>query len=349
MLAALALLLAVVGWFMPAGADTTGILKVRSNVEAAEVWVDGALLGKAPMTKYIAVGSHQVRVVADNYDPFVRKVEVTADKTVEVQAQLTPGPGTVELVGPPGARLTLDGVDKGALPLRIPAPSAGTHKWSVTAPKYETGTGSFDYVSGKNLLIAVELTPSRGIWVVESTPAGATVRLDGEEVGKTPLRLTDIEPGPHTVVIDGGADGLVVRSVDTSDGSRGEVKANLPKSGATLEIATGSPNGQVFIDGALVGTGAKVTVGPLAKGRTKMEIRAGEHSAHDTVNVPARGTLHLRAGGDEIVEQKPLLERWGFWAVVGGAAVAGGVTTAAVVNGMQPAEAPVGDTVVNLP
>jgi hypothetical protein len=347
--AVLALLLAVVGWFLPAHADTTGILKVRSNVEAAEVWVDGALLGKAPLTKYIAVGSHQVRVVADNYDPFVRKVDVSADKTVEIQAQLTPGPGTVELVGPPGARLSLDGVDKGALPLRLPAPSSGKHEWSVTAPKFEAGTGSFEYTPGKNLLITVELTPSRGIWVVESTPAGATVVLDGHEVGKTPLRLTDIEPGPHAVLVDGGANGLVVRNVDTTDGSRGEVKVSLPKNGATLEVNTGHAEGEVRIDGVLVGSGAKVAIGPIEKGRVKMEIRGSGQSVSDTVSIPSRGTLHLHAVGDEITEQKPLVQRWGFWAVVGGAAVAGGVTTAAVVNGLQPADAPVGDSVVSLP
>ncbi len=350
--AALALLLSLVGLFVPpatAADGPTGILKVRSDVEGAEVWVDGALLGATPLTKYLDVGPHQLRVVADRHDPFVRRVEVVADKTLDVQATLTPGAGTVEFAGPPGARLTMDGTDRGPLPIRLPAPAPGAHTWRVDAPRFEPALGSLDFVAGKNFLIDVEMKSSRGVFVVESTPPGAAVRLDGAEVGVTPLRREGVEPGRHVVVLTHPDAAGVVRVVDTTDGSRGEVVVTLPKSGGTLDITTGSPDAQVLLEGALVATGAHVVLGPFEKGRMKVQVLLGEREVEDTVFVPARGTVALRVSTDDLVERKPLTQRWGFWAVVGGAAVAGGATTAAVVVASAPEPPPTGDTVVVLP
>ncbi|MDP2312973.1 MAG: PEGA domain-containing protein [Pseudomonadota bacterium] len=350
--AALALLLSVAGLLLPtaAAADApTGILKVRSNVEGAEVWLDGAVLGVTPLTKYLAVGPHQIRVVADRHDPFVRRVEIAEDKTLEVQATLAPGAGTLEFSGPPGARLVLDGADRGPLPLRLPAPAVGAHPWRVEAPKFEPAEGTVDFVAGKNYLVEVQMQSSRGVFVVDSTPVGASVRLDGAEVGVTPLRLTDIAPGRHVVILTHAEAAGILRVVDTTDGSRGEVRATLPKGGGTLDITTGSADAQVLLDGALVGSGPHVLVGPFEKGRLKVQVQIADRKIVDTVSVPARGTVALRVAGDSLVERKPLTQRWGFWALVGGAAVAGGATTAAVVVASAPDPLPTGDTVVELP
>jgi hypothetical protein len=350
--AALALFVALSGMFLPTAAAAdgpTGILKVRSNVEGAEVWLDGALLGATPLTKYLAVGAHQIRVVADRYDPFVRRVEIAEDKTLEVQASLTPGTGTIEFTGPPGARLLLDGTDRGPLPIRLPGPNPGTHAWRVEAPKFEPAEGRIEFVGGRNYLVDVKLPSSRGVFVVESTPAGATVSLDGKNVGATPLRLENIEPGRHVVLVTHPDRAAILRVVDTTDGTRGEVKATLPTTGGVLDITTGSTDAQVLLDGAPVGAGAHVTVGPFEKGKMKVQVLVGDRKVTDTVSVPARGTVALRVAGDSLLERKPLVQRWGFWAIVGGAAVAGGATTAAVVVATAPEPPPTGDTVVVLP
>jgi hypothetical protein len=350
--AALSLLLTLVGLLAPpawAAEGTSGILKVRSNVEGAEVWLDGAVVGKAPLTRYVPVGAHQVRVVADRYDPYVRRVDILEDKTVEVQATLTPGAGTLEFAGPPGARLLLDGADRGPLPIRLANPGAGVHRWQVEAPRFEPAEGQIEVVDGKNYLVNVEMRSSRGVFVVESTPPGAAVSLDGRPVGQTPLRLEDIEPGEHVVVLTHPELAGVVRLVDTSDGSRGEVKATLPKSGGSLDITTGSADARVLIHGADVGGGQRVELGPLEKGRVKLTVVLGDRKVVDTVAVPARGRLALRVAGSVLVERKPLTQRWGFWAAIGGAAVAGGVTGGVIAAANAPPPPPTGDSVEVLP
>lgn len=350
-ISALALLIHLLAWLIPGASaeDATGILKVRSTVDGAEVWVDGALLGTAPVTKYLPAGAHTLRVVADHHDPFVRRIDIAVDRTLDVNAALSRGAGTVEFTGPAGARVSLDGVDRGPLPIRLPAPAPGPHVWRVDAPKMEPAEGRIDVVAGRNYLVEAALASSAGVFVVASTPEGARVVLDGKDVGVTPLRLEGVPLGKHGVLVQMDGRAAIVRSVDTTDGSRGEVVATLPASGGTLAVSTGRADAKVYVNDALVGEGDVVKVGPLEKGRAKVRVELGDRVATDTLSIPARGQVALRVAGDSLVERKPLVQRWGFWAAVGGGAVATGTAAAVVAKLAEPEPPPSGDVVVALP
>ena len=330
--------------------DATAILKVRSSVVGADVYVDGEKLGVTPLTKYLPAGTHQVRVVADRHDPFVRKVDLVKDTTFDLQAQLVPGAGTLEFTGPAGARLLLDDVDRGAVPIRLPSPAAGAHRWKVVQPGAEPAEGVLDVVAGRNYLVPVALESSRGVVVVTSRPAGAKVRLDGADVGVTPLRLKGIAPGKHAVDIALDGHARAVRALDTSGGGRGEVDVTLYKGGATVVVATGAADAKVYGNEVLLGTGAVVRIEGVERGRLKLRVE-GSVVANGVVTVPAEGLVDLRVAGASVVERRPLVRQWPFWAGVGGVVVAGGATAAAVVvaNQPEPVPLPTGASVVVLP
>ncbi len=326
-----------------------GILKVKSNVATAEVFVDGQSLGTVPITRFLPPGSHAIRVVADNYDPYVRRVEVLDGKATDVNAALMDGVGTAEFTGPAAARLEIDGHDRGVLPTRLSDLTPGPHTWKVTSPKYEPAEGKLDYVQGKNYLIDVSMASSEGVFVVDSTPTGAQVLLDGKSVGQTPLRLHGVPPGIHGVIVQAPDHATVIRTVDTTDGSRGEVVATLPKGGSMLKITTGSADAKVFLDGTPIGEGASVRFGPIEKGRMQVAVETDGKRVSAAFSIPGSGTLLLRRSGDTVEKQKPLTQRWGFWAAIGGGVAVGtgaGIATAVAV---QPEPPPSGDTVVTLP
>lgn len=326
-----------------------GIVKVKSNVAAAEVFIDGQSLGQVPVTRFLPPGSHSMRVVADNYDPLVRKVDVAEGKTSEVNALLAPGDGTAEFEGPPAGRLYIDGTESGLLPIRISELTGGSHSWKVTSAKYEPQEGVLDFVKGKNYLISVPMTSSAGVFLVESTPAGADVQLDGKSVGQTPLRLEGIAAGTHGLVLQFEGRATVVRTVDTSDGSRGELTVSLPKGGSTLKVATGSPSGKVFLNGAPIGEGAVVNFGPVEKGHATVTVEVDGQRVSAGQTLPASGTLMLRRTPDGIERMKPLTQRWGFWAAIGGGAAVGAGAGVVTAVALQPEPLPSGDTVVTLP
>jgi hypothetical protein len=338
---------------MLGGADIAraadGILKVRSNVAAAEVWVDGQSLGPVPVTRFLAPGSHAVRVVADNFDPYVRKVDVQDGKTTDVNATLVAGTGTAEFVGAPASRLEVDGHDRGALPIRLSDLAPGPHVWKVTSPKFEPAEGTLLFLAGKNYLVNVPTVSSAGVLVVDTSPSGATVLLDGKDVGVTPLRLEGVPLGVHGLVLKAADRATVVRTVDTTDGSRGQVTASLPSGGSIIKVTTGSATGKVFLNGTPIGEGATVKFGPVEKGRAQVAIEVDGDRASASFNLPASGTLLLHRSGDAVEKQKPLVARWGFWAAVGGGVAVGAGAGIATATAVQPEPAPSGDTVVTLP
>ncbi|HWE31146.1 MAG TPA: PEGA domain-containing protein [Polyangia bacterium] len=85
---------------------------------------------------------------------------------------------------PTGALVFVDGHERGASPLRI-AVAAGTHDVVAERPRWSSAHAHVD--GGGRVQLALERPLAR--LRVTSTPPGAAVRLDGRDVGVTPLEL----------------------------------------------------------------------------------------------------------------------------------------------------------------
>lgn len=339
--------------------QAAGIVRVTSPVGSAQVYVDNEPVGFTPVTRYLPAGPHVIRVTADGYDPFVRRVEVVADTTLDVAAQLLPGNGTVEfVVQPAGAKLTLDGGAPVPTPVRLRDLEAREHQYRITAQGYETVEGSFTFERGKNLLFPVKLRSTAGLLEVRSTPTPARVWLDGQSVGETPLSVEDVPPGAHVVRLELADHATVFRRFDNSDGSKGDISVSMPEDGASLAVNTGHVQGVVRLEGHELGQGELVRVPELERGRYQLEVSApGHKTLAQSVEVPPRGRLILKAelvppdasGDGELTRVRPLVARWTFWggvALGAGAATAGGVLLA---EALTPEPVPESETVVVLP
>lgn len=329
-----------------------GTLEVNANVPQAVVHIDGQLAGPAPMTRQMAVGSYLVRVTADGFDPFVRQVRVEAGQSAQVGAQLSRGGGTADfLVEPAGARVEINGKDTGLVtPTRLTGLQDGRYRYRLVRDGYEPIEGDFEVKNRSNPLVFHEMKSSRGLFVITSDPEGATVYLDGKQVGVTPLELEGIEPGMHQVGVQAPGHALLVREVDTSDGSKGEVRARLKKDGGTLTIKTGSPDAVVHMDGVPVGTGKRVKV-KATRGTYQVDVDDSAGSAVGSAKVPATGSAlyvaDLEAG--ELELGTPLTRRWTFWTGVGVGVAAIGTGSAIAAVAARPDPLPSGDVTLTLP
>jgi len=75
--------------------------------------------------------------------------------------------------------------------------------------------GDSDRADGRRLLDEIERRPST--FVVASTPAGATVNVDGRALGITPFAST-LAPGAHEVKVERAGAGSTTRHVEARDG-----------------------------------------------------------------------------------------------------------------------------------
>ena len=339
-------------------ADPTGAISVDSNVDGAHVYVDYVEVGVTPYQGELTIGSHSIRIAADNFTPWTTRVDIQAETPSELSAELFAGNGTVEfMVTPAGATVTVDGQPMGNAPIRLNDMPLGEHEFVLNSPQHEPVAGNFTYSSGTNILIFEQLQSSQGLFSFESNPNGADVFLDNDLVGVTPLNLTGVESGVHRVRVQLGGYGTVLREVDTSEGTRGDVQVTMLADPPELRIKTGTDDASVYVDGHLIGEGSRVSL-ELARGTYALRVEApGFQSTERSVRVPREGSVSYRAsmsmnGTSESSSLElitPLTSRWTFWAVVGAGAVGAGVTGAVVAESMAPDPPPTGDVEVLLP
>lgn len=339
--------------------EPSGLVRIQSPRPGSQVWIDNELIGEAPITRYLPVGKHTVRVAADGFDPDVRRIDVMEGRTVEVTPQLIPGNGTVEFQASPGtARLIINDRDVLPVPMRFDDLAEGEYRYRFEAEGYEPEEGSFVFQRGQNLLLTARLKSSRGLVEFVTRPEGARVWLDGEHVGVTPLQVEAVDPGLHAVKIHLKGYATVFEQLDTSSGEKGSVDMKLREEGATFVVSTGRDDATVHLDGVAVGTGSTVKVPSLNRGRYLLEVSAKDHDPVDAkITVPEKGrsawkaTLKPASGKAEsaIKEVVPLHENWLFWTGVGtgaAAVTAGGLIT---YSALKPDPIEPGDVVVRVP
>ena len=339
--------------------EAEGRLQFNSPMPGAQVYINNQLIGTTPMKTTLPPGPHTIRITADGFDPFVRRVDVEANQNQSINAELIPGRGTVEfLANTRGAKVIIDGRREWPLPVRLSDIAPGSYRFEIQAPGHDSLTGEFQFSTGRNVFIYEELVSSLGKVEIVSKPDGAVVFLDGEQVGVTPLQLNDVPAARHVVRLEMDNRATVFRTLDTSDGSRGHLEARIPDSGAALKIRTGSEDSEVRLEGHLIGTGPVVAIDDLERGFYDIEVsRDGYKSATSRLDVPASGILIYEAdfrepdanSASRLLPVTPLVQRWTFWTATGAGAAAVGVGGFLIWRALQPEPIPEGDYVVTLP
>ncbi|WP_117238013.1 PEGA domain-containing protein [Thermus sediminis] len=137
----------------------TGELILEARPEGAEVYVDGRLVGRAPLRVSLEAGLHEVRVVAPGYGEYRAMVEVRPGESVRLLVELVPVRAILELYLNVEARVFLDGEEVGVAKggyLRLEAPF-GEHELTLVAPGYRTLVQAIR-VTG-NQVLRLELRP----------------------------------------------------------------------------------------------------------------------------------------------------------------------------------------------
>jgi hypothetical protein len=72
----------------PAPAIEKGTVELTSSVEAAEITIDGSLVGTTPAKLTLSPGKHRIAASLDGYEPWEKEIEVLAGSDVNLKATL---------------------------------------------------------------------------------------------------------------------------------------------------------------------------------------------------------------------------------------------------------------------
>jgi hypothetical protein len=289
--------------------DNTGNgLYVMSNPPRASIYLDGALKGVTPaVLSNAAPGSHTLLVRLSGYDDWKSTVTVPQGGTKTIAAVLTENDNKV-IRGinvsskPPGAKVLLDSVDKGVSPVTLNNIAAGIHILEIEYPGYNTWKSTVTVPESGIKEVHVNLTPepahAPGWITVFSKPGNASVTLDGNYVGRTPvnssLNLEEIPPGEHTVVLVIPGFRPSAQKITVSPNLVSMVNATLvsisgPDAKGSLIVASDPAGAMVFVDNESRGV-SPVSADDIAAGNHKVVIRMEGYEEYSVSILVAAGT-----------------------------------------------------------
>jgi len=216
----------------------------------------------------------------------------TTRKLVMPSAPATEGTLNVT-TDPAGARLFVDGVERGQTPLTV-ALKPGPHSLEVRgdgAPRLMPVT----ITAGAQLTQYLELpkaTAAVGQLLVRTEPAGAKVSVDGVARGVSPVTVAALPPGEHAVQVDSDL-GSVKQTVVVEAGNTASLTVPLggadgaPVSGWLAVSAPGEL--QIFENKRLIGTTQA----------ERMMVSAGRHElelVNEAIGYRAVRTVQVTAG-----------------------------------------------------
>ncbi len=118
--------------------------------------------------------------------------------------------------------------------------------------------------------------PTIGDVVVDSTPQGAEILLDGKKMGVTPTTLTDIQEGPHALTLRKEGFDPWQKQIEIIALKRSEVNAELEMAFGSLEVGSTPEEADVYLDGKKVGV-TPLVLNDVKKGMHQIAVKKKEY------------------------------------------------------------------------
>ena len=177
-----------------------GWIEVKgSGLQDAAVYVDNALIGKAPCKSgALKSGEHMVRIAKEMYAPYSERVTVRDNETTTLSPTLTADFARVTLTVDGDAEIWVNDEKKGIRSWTGNLAS-GTYRMECRLASHESSVVTKEITNtmeGQTITLPAP-KPIYGSLNVESTPDFAQIYIDGKPMGQTPDFISQILVGSH--------------------------------------------------------------------------------------------------------------------------------------------------------
>jgi formylglycine-generating enzyme required for sulfatase activity len=234
-------------------------------------------------------GKRRLRVLTDRYLPEEREVEVDGfGRAQQVALVLRPAWADVEIDSEPaGAEVRIDGEVLGATPLKAQI-LEGLREVQYALPKHKTVTLQREIAAGQKLALdKVRLPPADGQLAISTQPSGATVSIDGDFHGRTPVNLALAANAEHRIRLIKGGYSAVDKTITLGPEEVQSLELTLTPVYGTLFLSTQPADAELFVDGKAFGSATRrlrLTARPHM-----LEIRKSGYKTHRMQVTPRAG------------------------------------------------------------
>ncbi len=243
-----------------------GHLQITGNdASGATLIIDGKVIGTLPLATLptLSNGIHNIQIIKAKYKPYATTVTIGDNSTAMVTPILQPNFARLTFTVEGDAEIWINDHREGRgscqcdLELgtyRIETRKEGCRAWSRSLDVTST-------VASKIALTAPQ--PIVGSLNITSSPMMASVNIDGQKVGETPLLLDNIAIGTHKVEIVLNGYATWSRDITITEGQTATLDATLSKAAAVTTSTTASSSAgvsdfcaMVFVEGGTFTMGA---------------------------------------------------------------------------------------------
>lgn len=222
-----------------------------------KVFGDGMVDDGGMVADRLELGVYHYRIISKNYHPSEGRIELyDAPQKHTEKVTLRPNYGILTLKAAAGAGIYIDG-EKVGTGQWSGILSPGNYNVECQFPAHKNTVKTITVNEGDNLTVQLDTpTPITGTLSLKSLPLGATVTIDGKELGTTPEDFAGLLIGKHKITVSKSGYKSVSVDVEIKEGEVAEhsvtlekVVAETPKHPSKTTTATGGTlNGHEFVD-----------------------------------------------------------------------------------------------------
>jgi len=303
----LALCLLILPACRPGGSasNNNGQIYVTTSPAEATLLCDSANQGPTPTTISVPPGKHLLIVRKQGYREARATVNIKPAECMAVELKLEPWQG-LALVNsrPAGAEVELDGANIGRTPLFKTDFPLGRKRLLFSLPGFAPKSVDVNIEDRTPLKVDVSLSPDAAELELNSSPTGATVVLDGSNVGRTPAALPNVKPGRHVLELSLKGHAISRHEIALQSGDRRKIDSTLKPLPGKITISSTPPDARIFLNSQFK---ALTPINSMEIPSGKYEIRAelkgydpqfktntvtfGEETAVDFKLVKSSGTI----------------------------------------------------------
>ncbi|MEX2353476.1 MAG: PEGA domain-containing protein [Gammaproteobacteria bacterium] len=268
-----------------------GHLKVNTSPSVtADIRLNGELVGQTPtILSGLDHGKYRLALAADRFLLYETEIEIEGfDREQSLTADLIRAWGDISLNSdPPGANIFVDDELVGQTPL-VAEVLQGEHNLRIKLPGYKDWRRTIRVNADQDQSIEnIVLEPADAVVQISTIPDGATVTVDGEYKGQSPLEVALAADSRATVHVFKQGYEQASRIVEASSGDNKSLRIELNPELATVRIFANPADAGVYINGEFRGEANQTLELPTTP--HTIEIRKPGYVDYKTTVTPRAG------------------------------------------------------------
>lgn len=265
-----------------------GHLQIASTPPVAmKVFIDEVeFANEQGLVRAIPPGNKQVTILTERYLPFSKSIEIEGlDNTQTLPVKLLPAWAKVHINSQPvGAKVSLANKPLGSTPLMAEL-LQGEQLITLTLPKHKTITIPVTVTAGiEQNLGSIVLPPADGMLQLTSYPPAASVTINGEYRGLTPLKLSLSTESEHQLRLFKDGYKAITKDINLKPDEERTLNIKLMANFGKISVISKPSDAKIYINGKFSATGE--TAFTLPTRRHKISVRKNGYAEFKTTIIP---------------------------------------------------------------